>query len=128
MKHYFQPEQSSTCGQHCVAMIAGITPEESIKIFGSIGGTRTKQVHEALKHLGFVTDDFLSRIKKDTVLPDRCILKIVYSKTRSHWVVYLKGIIYCPGRGTYDHSDHEYNPNLGKITSYLKVSKYESII
>lgn len=122
MRHYFQPEGSSTCGQHCVAMVADITPEESIKLFGSIGGTRTKQLHEVFKKLNIKTEEKLSRIKKDTELPNLCILKIVYSKTHSHWVVYNNGIVYCPGRGIYDYYEHEYL-ELGKVTSYLEINK-----
>lgn len=121
MKHYFQPENSSTCGQHCVAMVSGITPEKSIELFKSKGGTRTKQLHEVFKLLGFKTENKLSRIKIDTKLPDLCILKIVYSKTHSHWVVYNKGIIYCSGRGIYDYSEHEYIKEFGKATSYLEI-------
>lgn len=120
MKHYFQPEGSSTCGQHCVAMVAGITPEESINIFKSKGGTRTIQLHEAFKALGFETKEKLTRIKNDTKLPDLCIIKIVYSKTHSHWVVYKNGIVYCSGRGIYDYYEHEYL-ELGKPTSYLEI-------
>lgn len=123
MKHYFQPINSSTCGQHCVAMIAGITPEESINLFKSKGGTRTKQLHEVLKQLEIESDKVLTRLKIGEILPNLCILKIVYSKTHSHWVVYNKGIIYCPGRGTYDYSEHEYIKEMGKVTSYLKISK-----
>lgn len=123
MKHYFQPEGSSTCGQHCVAMVADITPEQSIELFKSKGGTRTRQLHEVFKKLKITTDSVLSRLKIDTVLPDLCILKIVYSKTHSHWVVYRKGTIYCPGRGVYDYSEHEYTKELGKVTSYLTISK-----
>lgn len=122
MEHYYQPEGSSTCGQHCVAMIAGITPKKSIELFKSKGGTRTKQLHEVFKLLKITSDSVLSRIKIGTKLPDLCILKIVYSKSHSHWVVYNKGTIFCPGRGIYDYSEHEYIQELGKVTSYMTIS------
>lgn len=124
MKILFQPEKSSTCGQHCVAMISGVSPEESISVFRSVGATNTKQLHKVLNHFGFESPEKLEKIKSSTVLPDLCILKITYDwrKNTGHWVVYKNGFVYCPSLGVYSYSDHEY-VELGRPTSFLKITK-----
>jgi hypothetical protein len=75
IKYQYQPPGSSLCGQTCVAMIAGITLEESIEAFrGKKGGTRTKEVVAALRKLGInCGDPPLTRIKSQE-LPDTCIV------------------------------------------------------
>jgi len=68
MKLVRQPEGSSLCGQACVATIAGVSLEESIRAFdGTRGGTRTKQVINALRKFGIACGDKLLRITKKRI-------------------------------------------------------------
>ena len=47
-----QPEDSSLCGQACVATLAGITLDESIEIFGTKGKTYGTHLVAALRCVG----------------------------------------------------------------------------
>jgi hypothetical protein len=119
-----QPETARQCGQHCVAMIAGISLVESIVAFeGKKAGTTTKQVVAALAKLGYTAPSRLQLIKGEVELPQQCILKLAWPKQSGwHWVVYDAGKIYCPDLGIYDYKDE---PALsgGRFTSYLPFTK-----
>lgn len=121
MKLVMQPDGSSLCGQSCVAMLAGVSLDESIKAFGTRGGTRTKQLAAALASFGIKACDHLTRIKLDTVLPEMCIVKMVWrskaGKPRGHWMVHYHGDYYCPSNGVLEY----WLPEWGKITSFLEV-------
>lgn len=118
----FQPKGSRTCGQHCVAMICGITVNKSIYTIKKSGATRTCDLHNAFSVFGYKSDEKLTRIKNDTVLPGLCILKVTWKIKGSHWVIYNDGIIYCPVNGCYEFNQYLYNiKGKGKITSYLPV-------
>lgn len=102
MKLVRQPENSSLCGQACVATIAGVSLEESIQAFrGTKGGTRTKQVIDALNKLGVKCGDKLVRIKGNNK-PLCCIVKQHFDDTKvTHWVVYYHGRYLDPDIGIY---------------------------
>lgn len=121
MKHINQPPGSSLCGQTCVAMIAGITLEESISVFGKSGETETREVITALNKLGISCGDKLIRVKKGVDLPPCCIIVLHYDGAPMrhwHWVVYYGGLYYDPAEsiGT------GYKAGV-KITSYLPVDR-----
>jgi hypothetical protein len=121
-----QPKAARQCGQHCVAMVAGITLAESIVAFdGKKAGTTTKQVVAALKKLGYAAGPRLQLIKGKMELPPRCILKQQWPKQKGwHWVVYDKGKVYCPDSGIFDYGDEL--PMCGsRFTSFLLLSKME---
>ncbi len=91
MKLINQPEPSNSCGQACVAMVANITLDESIKLFKSKGCTGTKQVAEVLNKLGFECKNILTRITKGFILPNDGIylFKLTWNdKKRSHWAIW----------------------------------------
>lgn len=93
-----QPEGSSLCGQTCVAMIAGVTLEESIEAFGGKrGGTRTKDLVAALRKLGIECGDPpLIRINGQCY-PDTCIVKLHFNdRKNTHWTVWHEGRFYDP--------------------------------
>jgi hypothetical protein len=99
MKLLRQPEDSSLCGQTCVAMLAGVSLEESIKVFDTKGGTKTKQVLATLKHFGVKCGD-LTRLKNGVKKSPICIVKLHFKDCDdTHWTVYNCGIYYDPDLG-----------------------------
>lgn len=100
MKLVRQPENSSLCGQACVATIAGVSLEESIAAFnGTRGGTRTKQVVEALRKLNISCGDKLVSLKKG-IKPPVCIAKLHFNDCKfTHWTVYYCGLYLDPDIG-----------------------------
>jgi len=90
IRHTYQPERSSLCGQTCVAMITGRPLPDVIKnlFSGKTGGTSTKDVMSALQKAGEKTSS-LERVKKTTVFDtlSLCRLHFVGEKNHSHWVV-----------------------------------------
>jgi len=123
MKHIYQPEGSKSCGQHCVAMIAGISVEESIAAFGHDKGTRRKAVIEVLKKLGLNPGKKAYRFILQKQLPELCMLIIKWDKKGSHWVVYNNGKIYCPLYGVFDYSKQNIADKGGEALMYLKIGK-----
>lgn len=97
-----QKPKSFNCGQCCVAMLAGVTRKQANKVFGSKGGTTTKQVVRALKKLGLAPAERVRTFRSEGSLPATCLLRLKYAgRAHGHWVVYNAGLIYCPGRGIY---------------------------
>lgn len=119
MKHVSQPPGSSLCGQACVAMIANITLEESIAIFGKRGETETRELVAVLRKLGISCGDKLIRMKKGIDPPPCCIMVLHFEGVPMrhwHWVVYHKGWYYDPAEGV----AKGYVPSV-RITSYLPI-------
>lgn len=118
MKLIRQPKGSSMCGQACVATIAGVSLEESIKAFGgSKGGTRTKQVVNALRKLGVACGDKLVRISKKNPKPSECMVVLRFDDCRyGHWTFYFHGLYFDPDIGIVK----EY-PEGVRETSYLPI-------
>ncbi len=107
----------NSCGQACVAMIAGITLKKSIEIFGGIGRTTTKQIKQALKQLGIKTGNRRERISQNKLLPYLCIVFIRWSDNgRGHWSVHENGKFYDPYFGHIKKYDN------GKILSFLRIN------
>jgi hypothetical protein len=123
-----QPPGSSLCGQTCVAMIAGITLDESIESFGGKrGGTRTKELVAALRKLGInCGDPPLVRINGQCY-PDTCIVKLHINhedyKKSTHWVIWHEGRYYDPsliGQYTLNCYKGKYPEGI-RPTSYLPI-------
>lgn len=113
----YQPLNSNLCGQTCVAMIANIPLETSIKLFKTKGKTTTKQFSEVLNNLGFLTARKLVKINIKNKKSKFCIVKLHFSDSKNtHWVVWKDGLYYDPELGitkTYDNTVRE--------TSYLQI-------
>ena len=62
-----------TCGQACVAMIAGVTLEEAIVATGKTSRTRTADLKRGLDVFGIPHGDKLIRYRKGNPLPTVCI-------------------------------------------------------
>lgn len=90
MKLIKQPENSNLCGQACVAMLLGISLEESIELIGKKGKTSLKHLKPAISSKYIVKDR-----ERTTSMPiySRVALlsiKFDYSKVikpYTHWVV-----------------------------------------
>lgn len=105
--HLVQPEYSYLCGQTCVAMVAGMTIEQSVLLFGHSKGTRTNELVCILQWLGYNCDTRLRVVgSKAQQIPERSILNIDFyvagRKTPfGHWALFWDGVFYDPaGLGT----------------------------
>jgi hypothetical protein len=103
-------------------MAGGISINEAITLFGSVGATSTRQVRLALSNLGIFTGPKLVRRRPDEKAPVNGMLKICFErqvsavKVRkwSHWVLMKDGVLHDPGfpQSGVTSSD-------GRFTSYL---------
>lgn len=103
MEHLFQPTGSNLCGQMCVAMVAGVSLLDAIRVVGHEHATRTKEIVAALRKFGFDCDNRLKRITSKSSLPERCILNVVWRKDNGgyhrHWIVSWDGDFFNPDPG-----------------------------
>jgi hypothetical protein len=112
-----QPDNSNLCGQACVAMIAGISLDESIKLFNSKGKTNTKQLCYILRERGISCSDKAIRIKNNNK-PKFCILKIHYAGYKHlHWCIWNNNKYYDPARGIKIKLD-----TFERETSFIKIN------
>ena len=124
MKLIRQPEDSTICGQCCVAMVVGKPLKSVIATFCRGGrGTSPRIVRWVLNHYGFTPAPGLRKFKVKWELPPLCILKLTYPfRETGHWVVYNRGQIYCPGYGICDYDEYEAISG-GRLTHYLGFDK-----
>lgn len=114
-----QPEKSRICGQIAVAVIAGISVEDSIKLIGKRFGTSTKDLAKALLKLGYKCPNRCKRLKEKPKLAIAQVHKPV-RKSGWHWVVVHENKIY---DGIDGNPDGTVNWTKGqKITSYLPIT------
>lgn len=122
MKLVRQIDGSGTCGQCCVATLAGITLPEAIAVFGHgvRGGTLTREVVRALRQLGFVCESRLQPtddgrpsmyqmpgrgkvalpVQPMHLLPPTAVVYLYYKKDKTlHWVLWHEGQFACPTDG-----------------------------
>lgn len=119
-----QPDGSSLCGQCCVAMAAGVSLDRAIEVVGheKLAGTTTRDVVNALRHLGVPCADKLKRVSRSKPhLPKRGIIvihrpKSEYIRTdRWHWMLTWDGTMYDPG-GAWPDRYKDW-----RITSFLDI-------
>ena len=118
-----QPEDTSLCGQTCVAMAAGVSLDRAIEVVGhaKARGTYTHEVVKALRQLVVPCADRLrptGRVK--TVLPKRGLISIHRPEgskrpARFHWMLTWDGKMYDPG-GRWPTGYPGW-----RITSYLEI-------
>ena len=112
-----QPDNSNLCGQACVAMIAGISLNESIKLFNSRGKTNTKKLYYALQERGIICSDKATRIKNNNK-PEFCIVIIHYTGYKyTHWCIWNDNKYYDPARGVKTKLD-----KFERETSFIKIN------
>lgn len=107
----------STCGQACVAMIAGKDVAEVIKDMKTDGPTSIGQLIEILDFYHVRHGEKNVRISKKNPKPYECSILTVHTNSGyTHWVLLHDGRYYDPEfgllEGEYPH---------GKITSFLAV-------
>jgi len=112
-----QPDNSNLCGQACVAMIAGISLDESIKLFNSRGKTGTKTLYYALRKRGISCSNKAVRIKNNNK-PKLCIVTIHYSGYKNkHFCIWNNNKYYDPSRGVRTKLD-----KFERETSFIKIN------
>lgn len=91
-----QPPGSGSCGQACVAMAAGVTIEEAVRVIGKDGDTGAGDLVRGLRALGVTCKRLpvYSRLRLDQY----AILGIVYldNDRTGHWMLLWDGTIYDP--------------------------------
>jgi hypothetical protein len=79
-----QPDDSHQCGQVAVAVVAGITLEQAIRVIGKKGRTTTKDLVFALRFLGYKCPRKCKRMPR----PPLAIAQLHNPKKSGwHWVV-----------------------------------------
>ena len=116
MRLVIQPTDT-TCGQACIAMIAGKEIEEVIKDMKTDGPTSIGQLIEALDFYGINHAEKNTRISKKNPVPPECSILTVHTNAGyTHWTLLFGGKYYDPEfgliEGEYTH---------GKITSFLGI-------
>ena len=118
MKLIMQPTPE-TCGQACIAMIAGKTVEEVIKDMKTNGPTSIGQLIEALDFYGIKHAERNTRISKKNPVPyEFSILTVHTNNGYTHWTLLYDGKYYDPEFGLVE-GEYTY----GKITSFLGIYK-----
>lgn len=103
-----QPYNSQVCGQTSLAMILGITAEQSIQLFGHNKSTTSIMVKNVLDRLGVRYGELyvVNNRKKNLELPDYCMVRLVKSGNRTgHAVAHIKGKFYDPMGHIFDDKD-----------------------
>ena len=99
------------CGQSCVAMLAGVSVDEAIKIIGTDKGTNKQDLKKALDYYGIAYALKSTKYDPNIPLPDLCIIQMTVEKPPDikygHWGIYHNGIYYDPEFGVLD-KPHSY--------------------
>jgi hypothetical protein len=100
-----------TCGQCCVAMLAGISRAEAIGLVGTRGGTGSTALREALAVYGIELGRAV-RFGHRTIaaMPPTAIVRSYRRRPQtktypSHWMVWHDGQMWCPDRGRFKVAD-----------------------
>ena len=116
MELIMQPT-STTCGQACIAMIAGKSVDEVIKDMKTDGPTSIGQLIEILDFYGIKHAERNKRISKKNPVPyEHSILTVHTNEGYTHWTLCYDREYFDPEfgliEGEYPH---------GKITSFLEI-------
>lgn len=123
MQLLFQPRNSHTCGQYCLAMIATITVNEAIVLVNkpTCRGTRSSDLINALRKIGFTTSDRGRAYNPLIGFPEMCIFAVKWKRGGGHWMAYKNGVVHCPGYGRFNYSDDIIRRMGGKTVNYIKI-------
>jgi len=107
----------TTCGQACIAMIAGKSIEEVIKDMKTDGPASIGQLIEILDFYGIKHAEKNKRISKKNPVPYAYSILTVHTEAGyTHWAILFDGKYYDPEfgiiEGEYPH---------GRITSFLEI-------
>ena len=111
----------TTCGQACIAMIAGKTIETVIQDMKTDGPTSIGQLIDILDQYGISHAERNTRISKKNPEPyPFSILTVHTNEGYTHWTLLYQGKYYDPEFGLIEG---EYT--FGKITSFLGIFREE---
>ncbi len=112
---YIRQPTEYLCGQACVAMIAGVSVDEVIRVMDNDRVTGKKDIEKALEYFGIAQAKTMTKAYNHTPLPPVCILKVLLPRY-SHWVLYCRGKYYDPEFGLTDELYHK-----ARVQSYLEL-------
>jgi len=95
---YIRQPTPTSCGQACIAMLAGVSVDEVCQVMGNDSTTSYEDMTGALAHYGF---RYLPSTSFQGSLPDVC-LPLVQFPTYDHGVLYFRGKFYDPEFGVLD--------------------------
>ena len=95
---YIKEPTGYLCGQSCVAMLAGVSVDEVIKVIGTDKGTNKQDLKKVLDYYGICYAPKSMRYDPKIPLPDLCIIRMALPGY-GHWGIYYKGIYYDPEFG-----------------------------
>ena len=110
--HYIAQPTPTTCGQACIAMLAGVSVEEVCQVMDNDSTTSYEDMTGALDHYGF---KYLPSQPYQGSLPDVC-LPLVQFPTYDHSVLYYRGKFYDPEFGVLD----ECQPG-GAVVEFIEI-------
>lgn len=90
MRYLRQPSNRGVCGQACVAMISEVSIDAAIKASGETGGTHATHIINAFNKLGIKCDQRLTRIKKNGMKPDLCMVVLHLEDHEKHWTIFVR--------------------------------------
>ena len=98
MPHLNQPRTSKTCGQHCLAMLAGCDLKAAIAAVGHRRGTTKAAILKAAAKLGMVAIGSLWILPAGAdVLPINAIVVTRRKgRKRFHWCCFVNGVYHDP--------------------------------
>lgn len=124
--HLQQPEDSKVCGQTVVAMAAGVSIDDVVKLMGHNHGTHTGDLVKAFANYGIeAKSKGLIRLNESKgliwhKLPDFALLHVRFDRKgepfHGHWVLWWDRILHDPG-----YSIAEVRASDGRITSYMEL-------
>lgn len=125
-----QPKGSKLCGQSTIAMLAGITLDESIKLFGHETSTYFKDYTRVLDKLG------ISYAKKQKVdnrkkwsLPKKAIVRVQYvGRKAGHVVAYEDGKFYDTSNGIYNSLEDMMTSYKSRHSCRVRIDWYMEIL
>lgn len=111
---YIKQSDFGFCGQTCLAMLAGISVDEVIKIMKSKKWQASiSKVIECIDYFGFCQEEPVYTHGENTEFPKCCIIN-ARGCGKSHLLVYFDGIFYDPTSGV--TSDYKYDNIISYIT------------
>lgn len=130
MKLIKQPAKSKICGQCGIAMVADISIEESIKLYGHSHSTNMSEHIKILGKLGIKTNKIIKvDNRKKYHLPSLSLVRLQkVGRQMGHLVVHKDGKFYDPSRGVFESKEallSSYNMGRGRwrIDLYIEVLK-----